>query len=164
MTSASAPLRPRRGRHGRGLRGPMAWPPVPAMATRAEQFDELVLDAAARIEQRLGRPLGDAEFAVEDVPPSDPAPWESSDVPLGRLFAAQGKMPARQTAGPGAHPRTPTVRDRWAAHPQPRTRRHPTACRGAARYGRQRRAQARRTARLVWPSRARVARPSGPAD
>ena len=28
----------------------MAWPPVPAMATRAEQFDELVLDAAARIE------------------------------------------------------------------------------------------------------------------
>ena len=73
----------------------MAWPAVPAMATRAEQFDELVLDAAARIEQRLGRPLGDAEFAVEDVPPSDPAPWESSDVPLGRLFAAQGKMPAR---------------------------------------------------------------------
>lgn len=73
----------------------MAWPPVPAMATRAEQFDELVLDAAARIEQRLGRPLADAEFAVEDVPPSDPAPWESSDVPLGRLFAAQGKMPAR---------------------------------------------------------------------
>ena len=95
MTSASAPLRPRRDRHGRGLRGPMAWPAVPAMATRAEQFDELVLDAAARIEQRLGRPLGDAEFAVEDVPPSDPAPWESSDVPLGRLFAAQGKMPAR---------------------------------------------------------------------
>src|SRR5450759_1341643 len=95
MTSASAPLRPRGDRHGRGLRGPMAWPPVPAMATRAEQFDELVLDAAARIEQRLGRPLGDAEFAVEDVPPSDPAPWESSDVPLGRLFAAQGKIPAR---------------------------------------------------------------------
>jgi predicted Zn-dependent protease with MMP-like domain len=73
----------------------MAWPPVPAMGTRAEQFDELVLDAATRIEQHLGRPLGDAEFAVEDVPPSDPAPWESSDVPLGRLFAAQGRMPAR---------------------------------------------------------------------
>lgn len=95
MTSASAPFRPRRDRHGRGLRGPLAWPPVPAMATRAEEFDELVLDAATRIEQRLGKPLGDAEFAVEDVPPSDPAPWESSDVPLGRLFAAQGKMPAR---------------------------------------------------------------------
>ena len=65
------------------------------MATRAEAFDELVLDAASRMEQRAGSALGDVQFAVEDVPPSDPAPWESSDVPLGRLFAAQGKMPAR---------------------------------------------------------------------
>ena len=73
----------------------MAWPPVPAMASRAEQFDELVLDAAARLEQQAGRAFGEVEFAVEDVPPSDPAPWESSDVPLGRLFAAQGKMHAR---------------------------------------------------------------------
>ncbi|HZY00948.1 MAG TPA: metallopeptidase family protein [Dermatophilaceae bacterium] len=95
MTSASAPFRPRRDRHGRGPRGPIAWPPVPAMATRAERFDELVLDAAARMEHHAGPALGDVEFAVEDVPPSDPAPWESSDVPLGRLFAAQGKMPAR---------------------------------------------------------------------
>ena len=73
----------------------MAWPPVPAMATRAEQFDELVLDAASRLEQRAGKAFGEVEFAVEDVPPSDPAPWESADVPLGRLFAAQGKMHPR---------------------------------------------------------------------
>jgi predicted Zn-dependent protease with MMP-like domain len=73
----------------------MAWPPVPAMATRAERFDELVLDAASRMEHRAGKGFSDVEFAVEDVPPSDPAPWESADVPLGRLFAAQGKMPAR---------------------------------------------------------------------
>jgi len=95
MTSASGPFRPRRDRRGRGPRGPLAWPPVPGMATRAEQFDELVLDAATRMEVRAGRPLGEVEFAVEDVPPSDPAPWESSDVPLGRLFAGQGKLPAR---------------------------------------------------------------------
>jgi predicted Zn-dependent protease with MMP-like domain len=73
----------------------MAWPPVPAMTTRAEQFDELVLDAASRMELRAGKAFGDVEFAVEDVPPSDPAPWEHPDVPLGRLFAAQGTMPAR---------------------------------------------------------------------
>jgi predicted Zn-dependent protease with MMP-like domain len=73
----------------------MAWPPVPAMATRSEQFDEMVLDAASRMENHASTSLGDLEFAVEDVPPSDPAPWESSEVPLGRLFAAQGKMPAR---------------------------------------------------------------------
>src|SRR5664280_138940 len=95
MSSASAPFRPRRDRHGRGQRGPMAWPPVPAMTTRAQRFDELVLDAASRMEHHAGPALGNLEFAVEDVPPSDPAPWESSDVPLGRLFAAQGKMPAR---------------------------------------------------------------------
>lgn len=65
------------------------------MATRAEQFDELVLQAASRLEQRAGKGFGEVEFAVEDVPPSDPAPWESCDVPLGRLFAAQGKMHAR---------------------------------------------------------------------
>ena len=95
MSAASAAFRPRRDRHGRGRRGPLAWPPVPAMTTRAEQFDELVLDAASRMELRAGKAFGDVEFAVEDVPPSDPAPWEHSDVPLGRLFAAQGMMPAR---------------------------------------------------------------------
>lgn len=73
----------------------MAWPPVPAMASRAELFDELVLDAAGRMEHRSGTALGGLEFAVEDVPPSDPAPWESSEVPLGRLFASQGKIPPR---------------------------------------------------------------------
>jgi predicted Zn-dependent protease with MMP-like domain len=65
------------------------------MTTRSQQFDELVLDAASRMEQHAGNALGGLEFAVEDVPPSDPAAWESSDVPLGRLFAAQGKVPAR---------------------------------------------------------------------
>src|SRR5674476_418568 len=56
-------------------------------------------NACARV-AIAGTTLGDLEFAVEDVPPSDPAPWESSEVPLGRLFAAQGKMPAR-IVGPG---------------------------------------------------------------
>lgn len=65
------------------------------MRSRADQFDDLVLDAASRLEQRIGKDLGDVEFAVEDVPPSDPAPWEAADIALGRLFAAQGRMPAR---------------------------------------------------------------------
>ena len=65
------------------------------MATRREQFDDLVLDAASRLEPHLGPQAGEVEFAVEDVPPSDPAPWESAVVPLGRLFPAQGKLPPR---------------------------------------------------------------------
>lgn len=63
------------------------------MATRRERFDELVLDAAEALELALGHELG-IELAVEEVPPSDPAPWEHG-VPLGRLFPAQRTMPAR---------------------------------------------------------------------
>lgn len=75
------------------MRGPIAWPPLPLMLTRAARFDELVLDAATMVEQRLGRRL-DLELAVEEVPPSDPAPWEYH-VPLARLFPAEGGVPAR---------------------------------------------------------------------
>jgi len=85
----------RRDRRGRGPRGPLAWPAVPAMATRAERFDEFVLDAATRLEEAWGRPFPPVEFGVEDVPPSDPAPWEHSEVPLGRLFGADARRPAR---------------------------------------------------------------------
>ncbi|USQ78731.1 metallopeptidase family protein [Ornithinimicrobium faecis] len=84
----------RRDRHGRGLRGPLAWPPVPAMRTRSGRFDDLVLDAIQLIEHRLGRDLSDLEVAVEEVPPADPAPWESG-IALGRLFPAEGSLPAR---------------------------------------------------------------------
>ncbi|ANS78425.1 hypothetical protein SGUI_1029 [Serinicoccus hydrothermalis] len=63
------------------------------MTTRRDRFDELVLDAAEGLEHRLGTPLG-LELAVEEVPPSDPAPWEH-DVALGRLFPSEAGMPAR---------------------------------------------------------------------
>ncbi len=32
--------------------------------------------------------LNGVEFAVEDIPPSAPAPWETGGVPLGRYFPA----------------------------------------------------------------------------
>lgn len=88
------PLAPRRDRRGRGPRGPLAWPPVPAMTSRSARFDTLVLDAVHLIEQRLGRDLSGLEVAVEEVPPADPAPWESG-IPLGRLFPAQGALAPR---------------------------------------------------------------------
>jgi predicted Zn-dependent protease with MMP-like domain len=65
------------------------------MATRAERFDDLVIDAATHLEETWGKPFPPVEFGVEDVPPSDPAPWEHSEVPLGRLFGAEGRDPAR---------------------------------------------------------------------
>ncbi|ACZ31560.1 hypothetical protein Xcel_2545 [Xylanimonas cellulosilytica DSM 15894] len=85
----------RRDRRGRGLRGALIPAVLPAHRTRAEQFDELVLDAVEDLERRWARELAGTEFAVEDVPPSDPAPWEDGGVPLGRCFPAQSGQPAR---------------------------------------------------------------------
>ncbi len=68
---------------------------VPAWRSRRDRFDDRVLDAVERLEQRWGRELEDVEFAVEDIPPSDPAPWEHGEVPLGRFFPPEGDLPAR---------------------------------------------------------------------
>ncbi len=65
------------------------------MASRREDFDDLVLDSAERLEPVLRRYRLEVEFAVEDVPPSDPAPWEEQLAPLGRVFPSQGRLPAR---------------------------------------------------------------------
>ena len=85
----------RRDRHGRGLRGPLVPPHLPAWRTRAERFDELVVAAADDL-TRPRPPVGSIQFAVEEVPPSDPAPWEHGVV-LGRGFAAQPRagLPSR---------------------------------------------------------------------
>jgi len=84
-----------RDRHGRGLRGPLIPRGVPAWRSRADRFDDRVLDAVEQLEQRWPDELDGIEFAVEDVPPSDPAPWEHGEVPLGRFFPAQGQLPPR---------------------------------------------------------------------
>lgn len=65
------------------------------MGSRAERFDDLVLDSVARLERAWVKPLPPVDVAVEDVPPGDPAPWEHAEVALGRLFAAQGDRRAR---------------------------------------------------------------------
>lgn len=76
------------------MRGPIAWPRVPAMASRSERFDELVISGVERLEHTLRRNLSEIEVAVEDVPPSDPAPWEER-IPLGRAFPAHHRDAAR---------------------------------------------------------------------
>ena len=85
----------RRDRHGRGLRGPLVPPHLPAWRTRAERFDELVVVAADGLARHCPQ-VGSIQFAVEEVPPSDPAPWEHGVV-LGRGFAAQPRagLPSR---------------------------------------------------------------------
>ena len=95
---SSAPVRRnrrRRDRRGRGLRGHLLPRDVPAWRSRAERFDDLVLDAVEHLEQTWASQLEPVEFAVEDVPPSDPSPWEHGEVPLGRFFPSEGELPPR---------------------------------------------------------------------
>ncbi|MCA1825071.1 MAG: metallopeptidase family protein [Frankia sp.] len=86
------PGRPRaaRDRRGRGLRSALVPPEVPLARTRAEDFDELVLDAVEHFSERWAAELADLEVAVEDVPP-EPAPGAAAEqgVPLARLDRAE---------------------------------------------------------------------------
>jgi predicted Zn-dependent protease with MMP-like domain len=88
-------VRRRRDRRGRGLRGRLAGTDIPLSRTRAEQFDDLVLDAVEHLEQRWARELHGVEFAVEEVPMADPVvdldDVDAEDpVPLSRLQPASG--------------------------------------------------------------------------
>jgi len=102
---ATARIR-RRDRHGRGLRGPLAPAGSPLYRSRAERFDELVLQAVAQLEPRWEAELAGVEFAVEEVPAVDPPAVdllseEPDPVPLARLD------PARSEPGDPARPARP---------------------------------------------------------
>lgn len=85
----------RRDRHGRGIRGPLAPPQVPLARSRAQRFDDLVLDAVARLERRWAAELSSVEFAVEDVPPVDAWTRPGDPIPLAEYRAPAGDAPAR---------------------------------------------------------------------
>lgn len=88
---AAARIR-RRDRHGRGLRGPLAPAGSPLYRSRAERFDDLVLQAVAQLEPRWESELAAVEFAVEEVPaddaPADDLADDIDPVPLARLDPA----------------------------------------------------------------------------
>ena len=90
----------RRDSRGRGLRGTLTPQDVPLYRSRAQRFDDLVLEAVTQLEPRWEAELSTVEFAVEEIP----APGVSADgpdpVPLARLdpaSAADGgpRRPAR---------------------------------------------------------------------
>lgn len=62
------------------------------MRSRREVFDDVVIDVAERARPYLGSRYAGVEFAVEDVPLSDPAPWEEQAAPLGRLLPVGGSV------------------------------------------------------------------------
>ncbi len=85
------------------MRGRLAPAAVPLSRTRAEIFDDLVLDAVEELEPRWSAQLAGVEFAVEEVPPElnvyDSDVLEDGEVPLARL------LPGRQADQDGPAPR-----------------------------------------------------------
>ena len=63
----------------------LAPPGVPLHRSRSERFDELVLEAVARLEPRWEAQLSGVEFAVEEIPPPDPPGIGPESVSLSRL-------------------------------------------------------------------------------
>lgn len=70
-------------------------PHLPGSLTRRERFDRIVADAAGALIERYPRRLQHLRVLVEDVPPSDPAPWEDRAVALGRALPATREHPPR---------------------------------------------------------------------
>jgi predicted Zn-dependent protease with MMP-like domain len=92
----------RRDRHGRGLRGVLVPEDVPLHRTRAERFDELVLQAVARLEPQWEAHLSGVEFAVEEIPPPDVPPVTGrGPVPLSRLDPGSAQSPGPEPGGEG---------------------------------------------------------------
>ena len=75
----------RRDRRGRGLRGRLVPPGIPLYRTRAQQFDDLVLDAVARLEPRWETELAGVEFAVQEVPEAEELADDSGPLALSRV-------------------------------------------------------------------------------
>jgi len=89
--------RARRDRHGRGIRGPLLPASDPLTRTRGDSFDEVVLDAAARLRTHLPERAPELQFSVEDIPPPSvtDALLPGEPVPLGSAIPADGDRPAR---------------------------------------------------------------------
>jgi predicted Zn-dependent protease with MMP-like domain len=88
----------RRDRRGRGLRGPLLPAALPAARSRAEAFDEMVLDSLDRLSRRWGSQLADIEVVVEEVPdatPDDGVHPPEEGVALARAEPATADRPAR---------------------------------------------------------------------
>ena len=83
-----------RNRHGRGPRGPLFFPGTPAWRTRREDFDLMVSELVSELIRQWSQ-VSTIEFAVEDVPPSNPAPWESHSVVVARIFPADRRRGLR---------------------------------------------------------------------
>jgi predicted Zn-dependent protease with MMP-like domain len=90
----------RRDSHGRGLRGTLTPQDVPLYRSRAQRFDDLVLEAVAQLEPRWEGELSGVEFAVEEIPAAGPADDDAEPVPLARLDPGSAAADLRPAVRP----------------------------------------------------------------
>ena len=83
------------------MRGRLVPPGVPLYRTRSQQFDDMVLDAVARLESRWEAELTRVEFAVQEVPEADELLDDGSPLPLART------VPGSPDPANPARPATP---------------------------------------------------------
>ncbi|KAB8287491.1 peptidase [Bifidobacterium ramosum] len=84
-----------RNRHGRGTRTPMFGTRLPRYRTRSGMFDDMVAAQLRRLNGAWPQLVQPVQFAVEDVPPYEPAPWEGEPNLNSRSFPAAHGVPAR---------------------------------------------------------------------
>jgi predicted Zn-dependent protease with MMP-like domain len=76
-------------------------PGVPLYRSRSQQFDDLVLEAVARLEPRWETELSGIEFAVQEVPDADD--MSEDGVPLARVV--RGSTDTGDPENPATGPR-----------------------------------------------------------
>lgn len=68
---------------------------LPRYRTRTGMFDDMVAAQVRRLGQAWPELIRPLQFAVEDVPPSDPTPWQTEPNMTSQCFPASHGIPAR---------------------------------------------------------------------
>lgn len=77
------------------MRAPMFGTRLPRYRTASGMFDSMVAAQIRRLNSAWSNLIKDVQFAVEDVPPSQPVLWESHKRIMSQAFPASKGIPQR---------------------------------------------------------------------